>query len=292
MGYLHIVNLYAEQEILQEREVYALEKIHGTSAHVAWRDGQLHFSPGGESAARFEALFDTVKRITLEVGFAALGASKVTLFGEAYGGKQQGMSRRYGKDLRFVVFDVQIDGVWQTVPEAEALVKGLGLEFVHYVRCGTALPLLNAERDAPSEQARRNGVEGDQPREGVVLRPLVEKLNRFGERMIVKHKRDEERETATPRKVVDPALQVVLVEAKAIADEWVTETRLDHVLDKLPQGIGIEKTRDVIDAMIEDVIREGKGEIVDSPAARQAIGRRAAHLFTGRIKGSLKNQAT
>ena len=38
MGYLHIENLYRPiaQSILLFREVYALEKIHGTSAHVGW----------------------------------------------------------------------------------------------------------------------------------------------------------------------------------------------------------------------------------------------------------------
>lgn len=285
MGYLHIKNLYAAQEILQQREVYALEKIHGTSAHIAWRNGQLHFASGGEKGSRFEALFDKGK---LEEGFRDMGAPNVTVYGEAYGGKQQGMSARYGKDLRFVVFDVQIGDGWLTVPDAEEFARTLGLEFVHYVRCGTALPLLDAQRDAPSEQARRNGIVGDQPREGVVLRPLVELLDQYNERLIVKHKRDEERETATPRKVVDPAQQVVLVEAKAIADEWVTETRLDHVLDKLPPGLGIEGTRTVIDAMIADVVREATGEIVDSKEARQAIGKRAAYLFGARLKNSLR----
>lgn len=38
MGYMHIDNLYKNQDMLIFRECYALEKIHGTSAHVSWKD--------------------------------------------------------------------------------------------------------------------------------------------------------------------------------------------------------------------------------------------------------------
>lgn len=43
----------------------------------------------------------------------------------------------------------------------------------------------------------------------------------------------------------------------------------------------------VIDAMVEDVLREASGEIVDSKEARAAIGRRAAQLFRARLAASL-----
>lgn len=84
--------------------------------------------------------------------------------------------------------------------------------------------------------------------------------------------------------MVDPAQQAVLTAASSIALEWVTETRLAHVLDKLPPSINIEGTKDVIAAMIEDVVREGAGEFVDTKEARQAIGKRAADLFRTHLK--------
>ena len=40
MGYLHIDNLYKNQTVLAFRRCFALEKVHGTSAHIAWRDGK------------------------------------------------------------------------------------------------------------------------------------------------------------------------------------------------------------------------------------------------------------
>ncbi len=277
MSYLHIENLYKRQEILYFREAYALEKIHGTSAHITFCDNRVLFSSGGEEHSAFLALFDP---IALVAAFRKLGHPHVVVYGEAYGGVQQAQAWRYGPTLRFVVFDVKIGDKWLFVPAAERTVtETLGLEFVHFTQVSTDLAALDAERDAPSVQAARNGVVGAQPREGVVLRPLVEMMLRSGERVIVKHKRDEERETATPRPVVDPSRLEVLADATRIAEEWVTPTRLEHVVSKLPGNFMLGRVREVIDAMIADVLREGAGEIVDSPEARKAIGRRTASLM-------------
>lgn len=167
MGYLHIENLYKNQTVMLFRECYALEKIHGTSAHISFKEGQLHFFAGGEKHVNFIKLFD---QEALAKGMADLGATEVVIFGEAYGGSQQGQSWRYGKELKFVAFDVKIGDCWLDVPNAEQVSHRLGLDFVHWAKVSTEIEALNAERDAPSEQARRNGVVGDQPREGVVLR--------------------------------------------------------------------------------------------------------------------------
>lgn len=286
MGYMHIDNLYKNQRILMFRECYALEKIHGTSAHISWRTGEVHFSSGGEKHERFVSLFDVSDLIAR---FASIGHPEMTVYGEAYGGSQQAQKWRYGERLRFVAFEVQVGETWLAVPQAEDVTTKLGLEFVHYAKVSTDLAALDAERDAPSEQARRNGIEGDKPREGVVLRPLNELTDNRGCRVMAKHKRDEERETATPRKVVDPDKLQVLQRANEIADEWVTPTRLEHVLDKLGPDAGIERMRDVIAAMTEDVLREGAGEIVDSREARAAIGKKTAETFKARLLASLRN---
>lgn len=290
MGYLHISNLYRPeaQVILLFKEVYALEKIHGTSAHISWKDGVIHFFSGGEKHANFVKLFDEEK---LKAGFEAFGHSEVVIFGEAYGGSQQRQAWRYGPNLKFVAFDVKVGDHWLDVPNAHQVVERMGLEFVYYKKVSTDLASLDAERDATSAQAARNGVEGFQPREGVVLRPLHEFRDNGGHRIISKHKRAEERETATHREIGDPAKLKVLEEADAIATEWVTPTRLEHVLDKLGP-VGIEHTPKVIAAMIEDVTREAEGEIVDSKEARRAIGALTAKLFKKRCVDSLRNAST
>lgn len=285
MGYLHIDNLYKDQRILMLRECFALEKIHGTSAHIAWRDGRVQFHSGGEKHERFVALFDEA---ALGAAFTAIGHPLIVVYGEAYGGSQQAQKWRYGEPLRFVAFEVQVGESWLSVPNAHDVTTKLGLQFVHYARVSTDLAALDAERDAPSEQARRNGIEGDKAREGVVLRPLEEMRDQRGNRIMAKHKRDEARETNTPRKVVDPSQIKVLRAAGEIAIEWVTPTRLEHVLDKLGPDVGIERMRDVIAAMTEDVLREGAGEIVDSREARAAIGKKTAEAFKARLQAALR----
>lgn len=283
MGYLHINNLYKDQRVLMFKECYALEKVHGTSAHVRWADGRIQYFSGGEKQERFVELFD---QAALTAAFETIGHPTVIVYGEAYGGKQQGQSHRYGKELRFVVFDVMVGETWLDVPNAADVASKLGLRFVDWIRCETSLELLDAARDASSTEAARNGVEGFQPREGVVIRPLLEMKLPNGERLIAKHKRDDERETASPRKVVDPSKLEVLQAAEQIAAEWVTPTRLEHVLDKMP-GASIEQTRDVIAAMLEDVLREGAGEFLDSREARTAISKATALMFKKRLRSAL-----
>jgi len=288
MGYEHIDNLYKSQEILMFKEIYSLEKIHGTSAHIGWKEGKVHYFSGGEKHTNFVALFNEEQ---LAKAFQGLGVAEAVVYGEAYGGKQQGQSHRYGKSLKFIAFDVKIGDSWLSVPQAEEIVKSLGLEFVSYNKIPTDLAAIDKERDAMSVQAVRNGITEPQIREGVVLRPLVELTKNNGKRIIAKHKRDEFGERATPQKVVDPEKLKVLQEANAIAEEWVTMERLKHVLDKMPPETGMEQTGNVIKAMIEDVYREGKGEIVESREAGAAIGKKTALMFKQFFKDRLKEAA-
>jgi len=286
MAYQHIENLYKVREILAFRECYAMEKIHGTSAHISFSpvNGKVNFFAGGCKHEQFVVLFDEPE-LTAKFNELAHLVGDV-IFGEAYGGKIQKMSKTYGPDFRFVVFDVKVGDCWLDVPNAESVAKRLGLEFVHYRRVPTDLEVLNAERDADSVQAIRNGMGEGHKREGIVLRPPFEAKLNNGERVIAKHKRDDFKETATPRKMNQDKFEV-LHQAQAIADEWVTEMRLLHVLDAFPQPWDITQTGKLISAMIEDVTREAAGEIVDSREARAAIGKKTALMFKARLQESL-----
>jgi len=279
MSYMHIDNLYKAKEILEFKTVYAMEKIHGTSAHVAWKDGKVTFFSGGADHKAFSALFFPV---ALADKFTELDLPEVVIFGEAYGGKLQGMKATYGPELRFVAFEVKIGTSWLSVPQAEDVVKKLGLEFVHYDLIETTQIALDRFRDADSVQAIRNGTGGGHKREGIVLRPPFEVRMNNGARIIAKYKREDFQETKTPRPLNVDKL-AVLEKAQAIAEEWVTEMRLAHVLDAFP-GAGIEQTGEVIKAMTADVEREAKGEIIASREARVAIGKRTASMFKARLQ--------
>ena len=287
VSYYHIDNLYKNaDEILQFREVYALEKIHGTSAHVAWKDGQIRFFSGGANHAEFVRLFDEA---TLTDRFNEMDQPQVTVYGEAYGGKMQRMKDTYGPDLRFVVFDVKIGNNWLSVPKAEAVALQLGLEFVPYEKVLATVDALNDERDIPSALAFRRGIIAPKKREGIVIRPLMELTKNNGERVISKHKAEEFIETKTMRPVTAER-QGQLTEAKAIADEWVTDMRLTHVLDALGIESDVTRMGDIMKAMIADVEREASGEIVESKDARKAIGKATALLVKSRAKANLEGR--
>lgn len=283
MRYLHINNLYKDTTILKFKQCYALEKIHGTSAHVGLKDGKLVIFSGGASHERFSSLFDQ-ERLT-EALKTICSDCDIVVFGEAYGGKQQGMRDTYGEELKFVAFDVKIGDAWLRVPNAHGVCNKLSLEFVHYKLIDVDLPAIDAERDADSEQAIRNGVGPGKMREGVVLRPVEEFTKSNGSRMIVKHKRDEFMETATPRKV-DVGKLEVMANAEAIAKEWVTPMRLAHVLDKV-QPTDIKDTPRVIAAMFADVEREAIGEIVMTKEVKSRINSRTAIMFKQHLHAAL-----
>lgn len=289
MGYLHIQNLYRDKRIFDFDECYALEKIHGTSAHIKYTEGNpLHFFSGGAKNEEFKLIFnepDLLER------FKALGQKEVQVFGEAYGGKMQGMRKTYGDELKFIAFDAKLNGEWLEVPIAHTLVTYLKLEFVDWKRIPCTLEDFDKERTAPSTQAKRNGIEGDQIREGIVLRPLKELYDEYEERIITKYKNPEFSETLKVRKVEkDPKKLELMTNAKEIALEWVTPNRLKNVLNQAQTIInateGISRkpldmtdTKVIIEMMCEDVKREAKGEILESLEVRKAICTRTGYLF-------------
>jgi hypothetical protein len=281
-----IRNLYQDTDVLLLRECYALEKVHGTNAVLECirtpdKDNggcELVYKPGGCSMGSFMALFDQAKLLQ---AFIELGAVNVKIYGEAYGGSMQKQSHRYGKDLKFVAFEVVIDGHWLDVLNAHDVCTKFGLEFVHYVVGPATLEFVNAQRDAPSVQAVRNGITEPMDREGIVIRPMIELTKNDGRRVIAKHKGDKFSETKTPRNV-DPELLQSLSDANAVAEEWVVTERLKHVLDKLEQGgkeVERKDTKVVIAAMLQDIKQESSGEIVWSRQVFTTIGRRTAKLF-------------
>jgi len=280
MGYLHIKNLYQKPDFLKEAgtEVYALEKVHGSSSNVSWKDNKVSFHAGGTSHANFLKIF---KEKELAERFQQLSLDKVTIYGEVYGGNQQGMKDTYGPILKFVGFDV-FSAAWLNVSQAEKIVKLLDLEFVDYLKGPNTPEWLDSQRDRPSTQAERNGM-GSKKREGIVIRPLEEVWNpETGDRLIVKHKHPDFRETTSIRNVVDPSKIKIIEEAQTIADEYVTEMRLEHILQKLSVS-KMEDTPQVITAMLEDVERESTGEVVWTEEAEKAIKKKTATLFKKKI---------
>ena len=282
MSYRHILNLYANKEILLFKQCYALEKVDGTSSNIRYlaEQDKLSFFHGGSSRELFLANFN--EAVLLEQ-FRANHVEYPTvkdliIYGEAYGGKLQGRSSTYGKDLKFIAFEVCIDGEFLGVLEAEKLALKFGQEFVPYKLIDTTEEAINAEMMADSEVAIRRGTGPGKMREGIVLRPVVELIHPNGGRVICKHKREEFKERQHQPKFTDETQLKVLEEAKEIVEEWVVMERLKHVLDAFTEP-NIKDSNKVIQAMTEDVLREAGSEVVDSKAFRKELGKETMRLF-------------
>ncbi len=284
MGYQHIDNLYKNlTEMLMFKQVFALEKVHGTSAHVAFKDGTVGYFSGGCKHDSFVELFDNE---AMYAAFMALGYDDVVVYGEACGGKIQKMSHLYGDSIRFIAFDVKVGDTWLNVPNAADVVGKLGLEFVPYVQVDNSLEQLDGLRDAPSALAQRWGTEGG-IREGIVIRTLVEITNSKGQRVMSKHKGAAFSEH-TPKEV-DPDKAKLRTTAEEVAHKWVNDMRLAHVMDamdadymlvnKMDKSWAIEDTKGVIQRMIADIRREGEGEEEFDKLVMKHVGSRTAHLY-------------
>jgi hypothetical protein len=288
MGFMHIENLYKDRTVLMFRRLFALEKAHGTGAHVAWRpyDLQVKHHIGTGSYEEFRTLMppDLTYRIRDLVG------KQCVVHGEFYGGfdgKGLGMRETYGDAPQFVVFDIKIGEVFLSVPQAHSLAESLGFEFVPYEEIDGTQEACDAAREAPSVIAVRRGCGAARRREGVVLRPLIELRKNNGDRVIAKHRNREFVERASGEPVeFDPERAQVLTDAEQIAFDFVVPMRLVHVLDALsPKAESVRDTSRVITAMIEDVKREGAGEIVWNAQVEKAIGRRTSAIFHEHLQG-------
>ena len=289
MGYYEIDNLYKDIEILNFKECYAMEKIHGTSAHISFKEGRIGFFSGGSKYEEFVKNFDA-NALAAKMSDMFPSETSVHIYGEAYGGKMQGMSKTYGPKLLFVAFDMKVGDAWLNVPTAESLCRQLGLDFVHYTKVPTTLEVLDAERDADSVQAIKNGLGAGHMREGIVLRTLDEYIKNNGRRVIAKHKRAEFRETTTQHNVGEKLER--LTKAKDIAAEWVTEERLNHLLTSGELQLDITATGQVIQAMLDDIRKEAGDSVELSKDAERMIGKETALMFKRRLHATLKEDAS
>jgi len=291
MGYLSIKHLYKCSEFFDLfKEVYAMEKIHGTSTWIYLKTNQtLIFHSGGETSDKFKKLFNEefihveLKQIAKENDWVS-----IKIHGEAYGGKQQGMKETYGPTLKFIVFDVLVSTAvashYLTIPAAETIAKRLGLEFVDYVLGPNTKEWLEEQTQRNSVQAVRNGILIDKPREGIVIRTIDESTMPNGERAIFKHKNDKFWEVSTPRLLGIESK--IIAESTAIVDEWVTEERLKHVVDKMLHDIPdktltIKHINQFLNAMVADIKKESENEIVWHPSGltERSIKQKASYMY-------------
>jgi hypothetical protein len=278
MGYADIKNLYQDKDVLLFKEVWATEKIHGTTAWILYDQEKypdtLQYHNGGGPREHFLPLFDEMKIYAyLKESF---GNKHIKLHGEYYGGKINKQRHRYG-EYGFILFEIRVGDVFLPFDKVQAIGAKLGLDVVDGVVVPATVEALDRERDLPSVLAMKRGIGDNIEREGIVIHPLIELTKNNSERIIAKHKGASFMETATPREISPDKLQV-LQDAEAIAFEWATPMRLEHVIDAFPDA-DVKDTGNIIRAMQDDIIKESTGEIEWSQEAKRAIGKRTQQLF-------------
>lgn len=304
MGYRKISNLTFEHPILLFKEVFASEKIHGTSSHITFKRNEtdnkwsVFIFAGGIKHDNFLFMLNTKYRLSTDVlaKFSELFLEKtdvkeVIIYGEGYGGACQKMHDVYG-DLNFVAFEVLEDDHWYNITRAHALVTKIGLDFVHFERGPATIEWLNSQRDKPSEQSKKNKISENGESEGIVVRPVIEVYDEKGGRFIAKYRKDKFRETASVRKLTEEDAKVFEI-ANEIAEEWATDMRLTHVLSALAasghKNLSIENTSLVLSKMVEDISLECGSEIQWSREAIKAIKGKTSTMFKKRLNAGTTN---
>jgi len=174
---------------LAANEWHWTEKVDGTNVRVHWDGTKVTFGGRTEDAQmplylvrRLEELFPMLK---FHTHFPAPEYSDVMLYGEGYGAKIQKGGGNYKPDgVDFVLFDVQIGGVYLERSNVEDIAAKMEMRVVPIIGKGSLLDAIAVTREG------FNSTWGPFKAEGLVMRPATELFTRRGHRLItkVKHK--------------------------------------------------------------------------------------------------------
>lgn len=184
-------------EFLKNNIWFFTEKVDGTNIRVHW-DGHCVSFAGRTDKAKIPAMLNeyltaTFKTNEVEELFEqSFGEKEVTLFGEGYGAKIQGCGSAYRKDNSFILFDVMINGNYQSYETVEEIAEMLNIDVVPVVVIGTIYDAIEFVMEHPKSTISQE----DLYMEGLVGRPMVELQDRCGHRLIVKIKWEDFRQFA------------------------------------------------------------------------------------------------
>lgn len=309
--YPHIENIEEVSEILDLPEVIITEKVHGSQMRIGVVDGKLRFggrklefaniSPDSKDGQGFvswalDAGFD--KRFMENVP----AGQDVILYGEWHGSGtpkkgwpqiQKGIRYIAGNDFR--IFDVRVDGKFLRQSQVKEWAAKVGLKTMPELYRGKpAQDVFDSLIDTMSRVGAENGIEDKENTiEGIVIRPFEFMWRPDRSPLMAKYKVGKwaERASAQRHPRTQPKSRIDISGAKEFALEFVTETRMDHVLDQLREaGIAIDKTAigEVMKRMGQDIKREGANALIDAGIewrdASPHVTRLAKEMFLKRIK--------
>lgn len=164
------------------------EKVDGTNIGVVWDGYKVSFQGRTENTQIPTMLFEKLNSLfgtqeAEQVFEEQFGEKNVILFGEGYGKKIQGCGSKYIPDgVGFILFDLWINGNYQTRENVELAAKMFGVPAVPVVGYGTIDQAIKYVKGNPKSKL------GDLTMEGIVCRPMTELRDRCGNRVITKIK--------------------------------------------------------------------------------------------------------
>lgn len=177
---------YATTELkyLKDLEWIFTEKVDGTNIRVTWEHDNVFFGGKTERAQIPTFLYRRLQEIFPVKKFENYSDTSMCLYGEGYGAKIQKGGGSYKADgVDFVLFDVNIGGVWLERHNVRDIANQLGIDIVPTVGSGNLAAAVDFVKAGLLSQW------GNFMAEGLVMRPATELQTRLGERVITKIKR-------------------------------------------------------------------------------------------------------
>lgn len=176
-----------ELEALENIDWVFTEKVDGTNIRIIWDGHRIAYGGRTDKANLPHFLIDKLDEMfggdAVEQYFEqTFGEKHVVIYGEGYGAKIAKGGGNYKDTQDFVVFDVQVDGVYLAIDNVVDVAESLGVDTVPIVHVGTLQSAVDMVKGGLMSQW------GDFEAEGLVGKPSVDLFNRKGERIVVKIK--------------------------------------------------------------------------------------------------------
>lgn len=309
--YPHMENIEEVPAVFDLPEVIVTEKVHGSSMRIGFADGKIRY---GGRRLEFEKITPESKdgqgfvSWALDTGLgekmaAAFAGHDVTLYGEWHGSGtpkkgwpqvQKGI--RYIKGNDFRVFDIKFDGKYVPQDELAPLAAKVGLKTMPVLYRGKPDgKIFNSLIDTMSRVGEENGIaDPENTIEGIVIRPPEFLWDERGGPVMAKYKVGKwaERASAQKHPKTQPKPRVEIPGAAEFAKEFVTDTRIEHIVSQLREdGIPIGKSSmgEVMKRMGQDVKREGEAALeragLEWKDVSPYVTKRVKELFLEYVKG-------
>lgn len=173
-------------EYLADNEWVFTEKIDGTNICVHWDGHRVKFGGRTERSSIPATLVTVLEdmfggEVNEQIFEQHFGNKDVTLYGEGYGAKIQ-TGGNYRPDQSFILFDVNVNGIWLKRENVEEIARYFGVDVVPVILRGTIKEAIDYVKSRPDSTI------GMAKMEGLVGRPTLELLTANGNRLIVKIK--------------------------------------------------------------------------------------------------------